>query len=113
MDVIIPMGVLIKGDTYHFEVIADTVTSGLMSVGLQTSLPIIFGVLTTNTEEQAISRSTGSNNHGEQWGKAAVEMALLRASAMGKKSKNFLGFGAAEDGSGSKSEDFGGKKIGF
>ena len=77
-DAIIPMGVLIKGDTYHFEVIADTVTSALMSVGLQTSIPVIFGVLTVNTEEQAKDRSTCSNNHGSQWGKAAVEMATLR-----------------------------------
>jgi len=98
VDAIIPMGVLIKGDTYHFEVIADTVTSALMSVGLQTSIPVIFGVLTVNTEEQAKDRSTGSNNHGSQWGKAAVEMATLRASALGKKGKkNFFGFGEAAD----------------
>jgi 6,7-dimethyl-8-ribityllumazine synthase len=97
VDVIIPMGVLIKGDTYHFEVIADTVTSGLMNVGLQTTIPVIFGVLTVNTEEQAKDRSTGSNNHGTQWGKAAVEMAQLRAAALGKKRKNFLGFGEVSD----------------
>merc|ERR1719387_2932689 len=95
VDVIIPLGVLIKGDTYHFEVIADQCTKGLMDVGLSTGVPVIFGVLTVNTEEQAIYRSTGSNNHGIQWGKAAVEMALLRESAIGssKSGNQFLGFG--------------------
>ena len=87
VDVVIPMGVLIKGDTYHFEVIADTTTSALMNVGLQTGVPVIFGVLTVNTEEQAKERASGKNNHGLQWGKAAVEMALLRASAIGNKGR--------------------------
>ena len=77
------------------------VTSSLMSVGLQTGVPVIFGVLTVNTEEQAVYRSTGANNHGTQWGKAAVEMALLRASALGgMKKKSFMGFGDAGDGKG-------------
>ena len=99
VDVIIPIGVLIKGDTLHFEVIAESTTKGLMDVGLSTSLPVIFGVLTVNTEEQAKYRSEGSNNHGLQWGKAAVEMALLRQSALGgrKSRKQFLGFGPEED----------------
>jgi len=110
VDVIIPLGLLIKGDTYHFEVIADTVTSGLMSVGLQTSVPVIFGVLTVNTEEQAKDRATGSNNHGLQWGKAAVEMANLRSSAVGNKSrKNFLGFSPDD----SESKGAPAQKIGF
>ena len=89
---------LIKGDTLHFEVIAESVTKGLMDVGLSTGLPVIFGVLTVNTEEQAKDRSTGANNHGLQWGKAAVEMALLRASALGGRSKkNFFGFGGDDE----------------
>ena len=95
VDVVVPIGLLIKGDTYHFEVIAETVTSALMNINLQTGLPVIFGVLTVNTEEQAKDRAVGANNHGLQWGMAAVEMALLRQSALGKKGrKSFLGFGA-------------------
>ena len=94
VDAVLPIGVLIKGDTLHFEVIADTVTKGLMDIGLSTGVPIIFGVLTVNTEEQAIDRSTGANNHGTQWGMAAVEMSLLRASAVGRKNRKFfMGFG--------------------
>jgi 6,7-dimethyl-8-ribityllumazine synthase len=112
VDVVVPIGLLIKGDTYHFEVIADTVTSSLMSIGMSTGVPVIFGVLTVNTEEQAKDRSVGSNNHGLQWGMAAVEMALLRASALGTKNRKFfLGFGAEE--SESKSTVGAGGKIGF
>lgn len=55
VDAIIPVGVLIKGDTYHFEVIADQVTSGLMSVGLQTGVPVLMGVLTVNDEAQVVA----------------------------------------------------------
>ena len=113
VDVIIPIGVLIKGDTLHFEVISESVTKGLMDVGLSTGVPVIFGVLTVNTEQQAKDRSTGANNHGIQWGKAAVEMALLRASAIGRKGRKFfLGFGADDSESkGGKKGD--GGKVGF
>ena len=76
-----------------------------MSVNLQTGVPVIFGVLTCMTEEQAKDRSTGANNHGVQWGNAAVEMALLRASALGGKKQLFMGFGTkSENGSGPSKE---------
>mmetsp|Transcript_3089 Transcript_3089/g.9396 ORF Transcript_3089/g.9396 Transcript_3089/m.9396 type:complete len:84 (-) Transcript_3089:356-607(-) len=69
-----------------------------MNVGLQTGIPVTFGVLTCMSEEQAKARSTGKDNHGLQWGKAAVEMALLRISAVGGKSKKFfMGFGDSGD----------------
>lgn len=88
------VGVLIKGETTHFEVISESVTSGIMNVGLQTGIPCIFGVLTAMNNDQAVARSTGANNHGIQWGKAAVEMALVRKSALQKQStKQFMGFG--------------------
>lgn len=100
VDAVICCGVLIKGDTLHFEYICDTVSSGIMSVGLQTSTPCIFGVLTCLDEQQVIKRSSGDNNHGEDWGKTAVEMALLRNEAMGAKAPktkmDSLGFGTAE-----------------
>ena len=77
------------------------------------AVPVVFGVLTVNTEEQAKDRSTGSNNHGIQWGKAAVEMAQLRASALGKKGRKFfMGFGD-DSSSESKPVEVGDKKIGF
>lgn len=86
VDAIICTGVLIKGDTMHFEYIADAVSKGIMNIGLSTRTPVIFGVLTCLTEDQVKARSTpGKNNHGNDWGKTAVEMALLRAEALGGK----------------------------
>ena len=84
-----------------------------MNVGLQTSVPCVFGVLTCNTEEQVKARSTGKHNHGEGWGMTAVEMALLRTEALGGKSqKPSMGFGVAPA-VGSGSSDNSGPKIGF
>lgn len=94
VDAIITAGVLIKGETMHFEYICEAVSSGLMSVGLQTATPVVFGVLTCLNEEQVIARSCGESNHGNDWGKTAVEMALLRREAFGKgKSGGTMGFG--------------------
>lgn len=94
VDCIVCLGCLIKGETYHFEYIAESVSSGLMQVGLSTSCPVVFGVLTTADEQQAISRSSGKNNHGVSWGMTAVEMGLLRMSALGQgKGGVSLGFG--------------------
>ena len=81
-------------------------------MGIQTTIPVIFGVLTVNTDAQAKERSTGSNNHGAQWGKAAVEMALLRQSALGKKKRQFMGFGSTDEDP-SAAIPVGDKKIGF
>jgi len=98
VDAIICCGVLIKGETLHFEYICSAVSDGLMTVGLQTATPVIFGVLTCLNEEQVISRSTGTSNHGEDWGKTAVEMALLRTEALGMKDKmGSMGFGNSSD----------------
>lgn len=69
----------------HFEYISDAVSSGLMSVQLQTTCPIVYGVLNCLDEGQVKSRSSGDNNHGEDWGKTAVEMALLRNQALNVK----------------------------
>ncbi|TFK54678.1 Lumazine synthase [Heliocybe sulcata] len=80
-DAVIAVGVLIKGSTMHFEYICDSVSHALMRVQLETGVPVIFGVLTALSEEQALERAglgTGANkghNHGEDWGAAAVEMA--------------------------------------
>lgn len=72
----------------HFEYISDTVSHGLMRVSLDTGVPVVFGVLTVLSEEQAQARAgiiAGSHNHGEDWGLAAVEMGLKRKSwAAGK-----------------------------
>eukprot|EP00532_Pseudo-nitzschia_australis_P001081 CAMPEP_0168184816 /NCGR_PEP_ID=MMETSP0139_2-20121125/13464_1 /TAXON_ID=44445 /ORGANISM="Pseudo-nitzschia australis, Strain 10249 10 AB" /LENGTH=225 /DNA_ID=CAMNT_0008106509 /DNA_START=95 /DNA_END=772 /DNA_ORIENTATION=- len=82
VDAIVTAGVLIKGETMHFEYISDAVSSGLMNVQLQTSCPVVYGVLNCLNDDQVKSRSTGDNNHGYDWGKTAVEMALLRNEAL-------------------------------
>lgn len=65
----------------HFEYIADSVSHGLMRVQLDTGVPVVFGVLTVLSEDQAKARAgvaAGGHNHGEDWGLAAVEMGLKR-----------------------------------
>lgn len=61
----------------HFEYISESVSQGLMRVGLDTGVPVIFGVLTCLTEDQAKERAgllPGSHNHGDDWASSAVEM---------------------------------------
>lgn len=88
--------------TMHFEYISDAVSSGLMSIQLQTQTPVVYGVLNCMTEDQVVARSSGDNNHGYDWGKTAVEMALLRNEALaigsngGTANLGAMGFGKAE-----------------
>lgn len=96
-DVIIAIGCLIDGETTHFDVISNSVAQGLMDVGLQTATPVVFGVLTCNTHEQAVVRSSGEHNHGVGWAQTAVEMAILRGSALGKYKQGTMGFTMAGD----------------
>lgn len=78
-DAVICIGVLIKGETAHFEYIASAVSEGLMDVQLQTKVPIIFGVLTCFTEEQAIIRAQkDQKDHGYEWGVSALRMAAIK-----------------------------------
>jgi 6,7-dimethyl-8-ribityllumazine synthase len=79
-DAVIAIGVLIKGSTMHFEYICDSVSHALMKVQLDAGVPVIFGVLTALTEDQALERAglgpelNTKHNHGLDWGLAAVEM---------------------------------------
>ena len=77
-DAIVCLGCLIKGDTMHFEYIAEATAHGIMDVSLATAVPVAFGVLTTTTDEQAIERARpGPGNKGREAALAAVEMATL------------------------------------
>ena len=77
-DAVICLGCLIKGDTMHFEYIADAAAHGIMRVGLDTGVPVAFGVLTTLTDEQAEQRARpGSGNKGREAALAAIEMVRL------------------------------------
>ena len=78
VDAIVAVGVLIRGDTPHFEYIAAEVSKGLAQVGLGTGVPVSFGVLTTESLEQAIERSgTKAGNKGWHAALAAIEMVQL------------------------------------
>ena len=75
-DAIIGLGALIRGETPHFDVLAAEVARGLGQVGLDSGVPTIFGVLTTNTVEQALARAGAkSGNKGWAAALAALEMA--------------------------------------
>ena len=75
-DAIICLGAVIRGETPHFDYVANAASSGILQVALKHSLPVIFGVLTTNTVEQAIERAGGKDgNKGWDAALAALEMA--------------------------------------
>ncbi|MFI6866347.1 6,7-dimethyl-8-ribityllumazine synthase [Nocardia sp. NPDC050406] len=82
-DAVVALGVVIRGETPHFEYVCDAVTAGLTRVSLDESTPVTNGVLTVNTEQQALDRSGlpgSSENKGEQASAAALDAALtLRA----------------------------------
>jgi len=80
LDAIICLGAVIRGDTPHFEYVADACASGISRVALDTGVPIAFGVLTTDDREQAFARTGGpAGNKGAEAAATAVEMVdLLR-----------------------------------
>lgn len=74
------LGAVIRGETSHDRYINQAVSMGIIEAGLTTGIPVLFGVLTCDTLEQAIHRSGGNaGNKGEQCAKAALEMASLLA----------------------------------
>ncbi len=77
-DAIICLGAVIRGETPHFEYISSETAQGIQDVALRSSVPVIFGVLTTNTEQQALERAGGKHgNKGWDAALAAIEMANL------------------------------------
>ncbi len=77
-DAILCLGAVIRGATPHFNYVASEVTKGVGSVALESSIPVLFGVLTTDNLEQAIERAgSKSGNKGWETALAAIEMANL------------------------------------
>lgn len=77
-DAIICLGAVIRGATPHFDYVSSEVAKGVAHAGMETEIPIIFGVLTTDSLEQAIERAgTKSGNKGFDAAMAAIEMANL------------------------------------
>jgi len=77
-DAIICLGAVIRGSTPHFDYVASEVSKGIASISLNSKIPVIYGVLTTDTIEQAIERAgTKSGNKGFDAAMSAMEMASL------------------------------------
>ena len=73
-DALIALGAVIRGETYHFEIVSNESASGIMSVALDAGIPIANGILTANTDEQAEARAA---QKGRDCAEVAVEMAIL------------------------------------
>ena len=77
-DAVVALGCVIRGDTAHFEYVAGECARGLQNVAVDTGIPVIFGVLTTETVEQALQRAApGGSNKGGEAMETALEMADL------------------------------------
>ncbi|MCZ2259609.1 6,7-dimethyl-8-ribityllumazine synthase [Sporosarcina sp. G11-34] len=77
-DAVITLGTVIRGATPHFDYVCSEVAKGVSAINMQEGIPVIFGVLTTDTIEQAIERAgTKAGNKGWDAGAAAIEMANL------------------------------------
>ena len=87
-DAVIAIGVVIRGETPHFDYVAGQAASGIARAGMETGVPVIFGVVTTDTVEQAINRSgVKSGNKGYEAAMSAVEVVNLYRGMAGSESK--------------------------
>lgn len=78
VDAVICLGAVIKGDTPHFDYVCAEAARGIQQAQLDTGIPVMFGVLTVNTEQQALDRAgDGPDNKGDEAALGAAEMALL------------------------------------
>jgi 6,7-dimethyl-8-ribityllumazine synthase len=81
LDAVICLGCVIQGETKHFDFICDAVANGITQVGIKYSKPVIFGVLTTNDQQQAIDRAGGKHgNKGDEAAITALKMSEFAAS---------------------------------
>ena len=76
-DVIISLGAVIKGETSHYDVVINEASKGISKVSYDNNVPIIFGVLTTDTMQQALERAGIKNNLGWNYALQAIEMGIL------------------------------------
>jgi 6,7-dimethyl-8-ribityllumazine synthase len=77
--VVITLGAVIRGDTPHFDVVVAEVSKGVATVARETGVPVIFGVLTTDTLQQALERAGIKSNLGWSYAMQALEMGSLMA----------------------------------
>lgn len=80
LDAVICLGCVIQGETRHFDFICDAVANGISNVALKYNKPVIFGVLTTDNQQQALDRAGGKHgNKGEEAAITAIQMAQISA----------------------------------
>jgi 6,7-dimethyl-8-ribityllumazine synthase len=79
-DAVIALGVLIGGDTNHHEMVGQSVSQALQGITVATGVPVINGVIVTNTRAQAVARCRGRINRGAEFGAAGLAMAALKRS---------------------------------
>ncbi|AKI96615.1 6,7-dimethyl-8-ribityllumazine synthase [Kosmotoga pacifica] len=78
-DAIVALGAVIRGETYHFDVVANEVSKGIAAINLEVDTPVSFGIITSDTVEQALNRAgIKSGNKGFEAAMVAIEMANLK-----------------------------------
>ena len=82
-DAVICLGAVIRGQTPHFDYVSAEVSKGIAAAGFQTGVPVIFGVLTTDTMQQALERAGIKSNLGWEYAMSALEMASLMRQVKG------------------------------
>ena len=82
-DAVIALGAVIRGETGHYDLVAGECAAGLQRVQLDTGRPVVFGVLTTENDQQALERSSDEDNKGHEGVETAIEMVNLLKSLSG------------------------------
>lgn len=91
-DAVIALGIVIRGDTPHFEYVAGEAASGIMRASLKTGVPVLFGLITADYTAQAVERTGEMNdNKGYEAALSAVEMAILLRDMSRRKKKAIEG----------------------
>lgn len=89
VDGIITLGAVIRGETPHFDYVCEAVNSGVMELNMKGDKPVVFGVLTTDTVQQANERADGSSDYGNKGAEAAL--ALIEMLSLTKKMRKLKG----------------------
>jgi 6,7-dimethyl-8-ribityllumazine synthase len=90
-DAIICLGAVIRGQTPHFDYVSAEVSKGIAAASFQTGVPVIFGILTVDTMQQALERAGIKGNHGWDYAMNALEMASLMRQLRSSMSESFPG----------------------
>ncbi|MBD1923838.1 6,7-dimethyl-8-ribityllumazine synthase [Microcoleus sp. FACHB-831] len=90
-DAVICLGAIIRGQTPHFDYVAAEVSKGIAAAGFQTGVPVIFGIVTTDTMQQALERAGIKSNLGWNYAMSALEMASLMRGIKGSMGADIYG----------------------